>query len=171
MADRWPIWSSSRSRGWRSSGCEELRLGAVEERIEAELAVGRHAAACAELETLVEEHPLRERLRGQLMLALYRSGRQADALEIYRAGRSLLVDELGLEPGPELQELERAILTHDPELQLATSDPGPRPRAVPRASDPHPRSRAAPRASDPGPRSGAGTRSPAATGAKAVRSP
>ena len=102
---------------------EELRLGAVEERIEAELAVGRHTAACAELETLVEEHPLRERLRGQLMLALYRSGRQADALEIYRAGRSLLVDELGLEPSPELQELERAILTHDPELQLARAIP------------------------------------------------
>jgi YVTN family beta-propeller protein len=132
---------------------EELRLGAVEERIEAELAVGRHTAACAELETLVEEHPLRERLRGQLMLALYRSGRQADALEVYRAGRSLLVDALGLEPSPELQQLERAILTHDPELQvgraipaydpalrreraLLTHDPAPRlERAIP-AHDP-----------------------------------
>ena len=110
---------------------EELRLGAVEERIEAELAVGRHTAACAELETLVEEHPLRERLRGQLILALYRSGRQADALEVYRAGRSLLVDELGLEPGPELQALERAILTHDPALQLERAIPGRNPGLQP----------------------------------------
>ena len=100
---------------------EELRLGAIEERIEAELAVGRHAALCAELDVLVEEHPLRERLRGQLMLALYRSDRQADALEVYRAGRSLLVDELGLEPGPRLRELERAILEQDAALELPRS--------------------------------------------------
>ena len=79
---------------------EELRLLALEERIDAELALGRHSALCPELEALAMEHPLRERLRGQLMLALYRSGRQADALEVYRAGRSLLVEELALEPGP-----------------------------------------------------------------------
>jgi YVTN family beta-propeller protein len=97
---------------------EALRLAAVEDRVEAELALGRHTALCPELEQLVAEHPLRERLRGQLMLALYRSGRQADALETYRAGRALLVEELGLEPGPELQRLECAILQQDAGLDL-----------------------------------------------------
>jgi YVTN family beta-propeller protein len=100
---------------------EELRLLAVEDRIEAELALGRHAALVPELETLVEEHPLRERLRGQLMLALYRTGRQADALAAYRAGRSLLVQELALEPSPQLRQLEQAILTQDRSLQLHRS--------------------------------------------------
>ena len=97
---------------------EELRLLAVEERIDAELALGRHPALCPELEALAAEHPLRERVRGQLMLALYRSGRQADALEVYRAGRSLLVEELALEPGPRLRQLERAILEQDAALEL-----------------------------------------------------
>jgi YVTN family beta-propeller protein len=97
---------------------EALRLFALEERIEAELALGRHAALCPELESLVAEHPLRERLRGQLMLALYRSGRQAEALEVYRVGRSVLVEELGLEPGPQLKQLERAILEQDAALEL-----------------------------------------------------
>ena len=97
---------------------EELRLLAVEERIDAELALGRHSALCPELEALAGEHPLRERLRGQLMLALYRSGRQADALEVYRAGRSMLVEELALEPGPRLRQLERAILEQDVALEL-----------------------------------------------------
>jgi DNA-binding SARP family transcriptional activator len=96
---------------------EELRLTAVEERIEAELARGDHARVVAELERLVAEHPLRERLRGQLMLTLYRCGRQVDALEVYRDGRRRLVDDLGLEPGPRLQQLERAILAHDPALE------------------------------------------------------
>jgi YVTN family beta-propeller protein len=95
---------------------EEARLGAVEDRIEAELALGRHAELVGELEALVREHPLRERLRGQLMLALYRSGRQADALASFRQARGSLVDELGIEPGRALQELERAILTQDPAL-------------------------------------------------------
>ena len=95
---------------------EELRLAAVEERIDAELALGRHAALVPELEALVEEHPYRERFRAQLMLALYRSGRQADGLLVYRRTRTLFVDELGLEPGVELQELERAILVQDPTL-------------------------------------------------------
>ena len=95
---------------------EELRLGALEDRIDAELALARHAALVPELEALVDEHPTRERLRGQLMLALYRSGRQADALEAYREGQVSLAEELGLEPGPELQRLERAILSQDPEL-------------------------------------------------------
>ena len=106
-----------------------LRLAAVEERIEAELALGRHTALCAELELLVEEHPLHERLRGQLMLALYRSGRQADALETYRAGRSLLVEELAVEPGPQLRQLQLAILEQDAALELPqlTSHDGPAP--------------------------------------------
>ena len=78
---------------------EELRLAAVEERIEADFRLGRHAQLVPELEQLVAEHPLRERLRGQLMLALYLSGRQAEALEAYRQGQRLLADELGLEPG------------------------------------------------------------------------
>lgn len=97
---------------------EELRLLAIEERIDAELALGRHAGLCSELESLVAEHSLRERLRAQLMLALYRSGRQADALAVYRAGRSLLVEELALEPGPQLRQLERAILEQNAALDL-----------------------------------------------------
>ncbi len=100
---------------------EELRLQAREERIEAELALGRHAELVAELDPLVEEHPLRERPRALLMLALYRSGRQADALEVYRAKRTLLLEELGLEPGPELRELERRILVQDQSLDAPTS--------------------------------------------------
>ena len=95
---------------------EELRLAAVEERIEADLRLGRHVELVAELEGLVREHPLRERLRAQHMLALYRSGRQADALESFRDARRSLVDELGLEPGRELRELEQAILAQDPAL-------------------------------------------------------
>jgi predicted ATPase/DNA-binding SARP family transcriptional activator len=95
---------------------EELRLEAVEERIEAELALGRHAEVVGKLEALVSEHPLRERLRGHLMLALYRNGRQADALAVHREGRRLLRDELGLEPGPELRKLQAAILRQDPAL-------------------------------------------------------
>ena len=95
---------------------EELRLSAVIDRVDAELALGRGAELVPELQTLVVENPLRERLRGQLMLALYRSGRQADALAVYRDTRELLDDELGLEPSRDLQELERAILQHDPAL-------------------------------------------------------
>ena len=95
---------------------DELRLTTLEERIEADLAAGEASPLVPELEALVREHPLRERLRGFLMLALYRSGRQAEALDTYRDGRQLLDSELGLEPGPELRELERAILAHDPAL-------------------------------------------------------
>jgi len=97
---------------------EELRLAAVEERIDAELALGRQLALVGEIEALSAEHPYRERFRAQLMLALYRSGRQAEGLDVYRRTRTLLNDELGLEPGVELQELERAILTQDPALSL-----------------------------------------------------
>jgi len=95
---------------------DELRVGAQEERIDAELGLGRHGALVGELEQLVATYPLRERLRGQLMLALYRCGRQAEALEVYRAARLALADELGLDPSPELQELERSVLRQDPEL-------------------------------------------------------
>jgi DNA-binding SARP family transcriptional activator len=100
---------------------EENRLGAVEMRIEADLAAGRHAEVVGELRRLAGEHPLRERLHGQLMLALYRCGRQADALAAYRRAREAFVDELGIEPGPELRELERGILTHDTTLRGPSS--------------------------------------------------
>src|SRR5829696_1397314 len=96
---------------------EEQRLGAVEQRIAADHELGRQVELVPELERLVREHPLREQLRGQLMLALYRCGRQADALEVYRAGRRLLDEELGLKPDDELQRLEKAILNHDPSLE------------------------------------------------------
>jgi DNA-binding SARP family transcriptional activator len=95
---------------------EELRLGAVEQRVDAELALGSTNGLIAELDALVGQHPLRERLRGQLMLALYRAGRQADALSVYRGGRVLLREELGLDPSPHLQELEQAILRQDAAL-------------------------------------------------------
>jgi DNA-binding SARP family transcriptional activator/WD40 repeat protein/energy-coupling factor transporter ATP-binding protein EcfA2 len=97
---------------------EELRLGALMERIEADLALGRADEVVPELEALVEVNPLQERLRGQLMLALYRSGRQADALEVYRQTRELLRDELGLEPSKALQELERSILRQEASLDV-----------------------------------------------------
>ena len=97
----------------------ELRLGAVEERMEADLALGRHRELLAELEDLTREHPLRERLWGQLLLALYRCGRQADALLAYQRARATLVEELGIEPGVELRRLHTAILAQDPELQVA----------------------------------------------------
>ena len=98
---------------------DELRLAALEQKLEAELELGRHERAIADLDALVEEEPLRERPRRLLMLALYRSGRQADALSRYREGRRLLVQELGIEPSTALQELERAILRRDPSLDEA----------------------------------------------------
>ncbi|MDQ6850286.1 MAG: ABC transporter substrate-binding protein [Actinomycetota bacterium] len=104
---------------------ESLRLVALEERIEAELDLGRHDPLVPELERLVREHPFRETLRRQLMLALYRSGRQADALSAYREGRETLRDELGLEPRLELTRLERAILNHEPELDRPPAPPPP----------------------------------------------
>ena len=95
---------------------EELRLAAVEARIEAELALGRDAAVVPELRELADAHPLRERLRELLMVALYRSGRQVEALDLYRETRTQLVETFGVEPGPGLQHLEQAILRQDPEL-------------------------------------------------------
>jgi DNA-binding SARP family transcriptional activator len=97
---------------------EELRVAAVEARVDADLAMGRHADLVGELEGLVLRHPLRERLRVQLMLALYRSDRQAEALQVYQNARLVLVDELGIEPSRTLHELERAILSQDPALDV-----------------------------------------------------
>ena len=110
-------------------GVEELQVASTEARIEAELALGRHHELVAELEALVRLYPLREHVHGQLMLALYRSGRQADALAAYRAARKVLVDELGIEPSVGLQRLEQAILAQDPALDLLvparSGDPEP----------------------------------------------
>ena len=97
---------------------EEIHLDALEKRIETEIALGQHAGLVGELEALVADHPLREELRAQLMIALYRSGRQAEALATYQDARRALVEELGLEPCRPLQDLEQAILRHDPTLEL-----------------------------------------------------
>ena len=96
---------------------EELHVRVTEDRLEADLALGRDAELVDELEALVTEHPLRERLRGELMLALYRAGRQAEALRVYGEGRQALADELGIDAGPELQQLEGWILRQDPRLE------------------------------------------------------
>jgi DNA-binding SARP family transcriptional activator/tetratricopeptide (TPR) repeat protein len=113
---------------------EELRLGAVEERIDADLVLGRHAAAVGELEGLVAAQPFREHLRAQLMLALYRCGRQADALVVYQAGRRALLEDLGIEPGPVLGDLERAILRQDPALELSAPPAGDAAALAPRTA-------------------------------------
>jgi class 3 adenylate cyclase/DNA-binding SARP family transcriptional activator len=116
---RGPALADFRYEPWaqaESARLDELQIAAVEQRVEAELAAGRHAQAVSGLEGLVREQPLRERLRAQLMLALYRCGRQADALAVYQETRRLLVEELGIEPGPALQQLYRQILNQDPAL-------------------------------------------------------
>src|SRR3954469_628809 len=95
---------------------DELRLGALEQAVDADLAAGRHREVAAEFAALVTEHPLRERLHAQRMLALYRCGRQADALEVYRQARAVLVEQIGVEPGPELRELHAAVLRQDRSL-------------------------------------------------------
>ncbi len=102
---------------------EELHVGALEDRIDADLALGRQDELVSELESLVARHPMRERLRRQLMLALYRSGRQAEALAVYRDARRTLLGDLGIEPGRALQELERSILAQDPALDLRAAPP------------------------------------------------
>jgi predicted ATPase/DNA-binding SARP family transcriptional activator len=106
---------------------EEARIRAVEMKMEADLALGRHDELVGELKALVAGNPLRERLRGQLMLALYRSGRQGEALRVFQEGRKTLVDELGIDPGPELQELHQRIL-----LQAASLAVAPEAAAAPR---------------------------------------
>jgi ABC-type transport system substrate-binding protein/DNA-binding SARP family transcriptional activator len=108
---------------------EELRAGVIEDRIEADLALGRHSDLVCELETLVAEFPLRERLYQQQMVALYRCGRQADALGVYRSARRMLVDDLGIEPGPGLRHVERAILQQDVTLEPPGRAAGPAPLA------------------------------------------
>ena len=110
---------------------EERHLAALEQRIDADLALGRHSDLVAELEGLVAEHPLRERMRAQLMVALYRCGRQADALETYGDARRALLDKLGVEPGPALRELQAAILRQAPELAPSPHS-WPRPARPPR---------------------------------------
>lgn len=110
---------------------DELRLAVLEDRVDADLTAGAGAELVAEIEGLVADHPFRERLWGQLMLALYRSGRQRDALATYQRARSVLVDELGLEPGPELRRLEAAILDHDPALDVSRAEPEAGPGGLP----------------------------------------
>jgi YVTN family beta-propeller protein len=112
------------------SRLEQLRLAALMDRLDCDLALSLHEQVMGELEALVAEYPLYERLRGQYMLALYRSGRQADALGAYQDARRTLVDELGLEPSEALQRLERAILNHDPALELPSG------RSVPTVTQP-----------------------------------
>ena len=121
---------------------EELRVCCREECIEAELAVGRHAEVVSALEALVREQPLRERTRGQLMLALYRSGRQAEALDAFQKARRLLVEELGIEPGVALRELEHAILRQDSSLRAPSA--GVTAAQRPRMAAPEPAGEAAP---------------------------
>src|SRR5687768_14595606 len=107
-----------------ASHLEELRLTCLADRIEAELALGRHADVVAELETLLARHPLRERLRGQQMIALYRSGRQPEALEAFQRFRRTLDEELGLVPSADLQALNDRIIQQDPSLDVAGDEPG-----------------------------------------------
>jgi len=117
---------------------DKLRLAALRQRIDCDLALGRAHELVGELEQLVAEHPLRERLRGQLMLALYRSDRQVEALDVYRKARQTLVEQLGLEPAAMLRELEHAILTHDPSLEVervASARPARAILVVPSAED------------------------------------
>ncbi|HEY2651071.1 MAG TPA: BTAD domain-containing putative transcriptional regulator, partial [Solirubrobacteraceae bacterium] len=111
---------------------DDARLATLADRIDADLAIGEHAGLVGELEALVAEHPSRERFQAQLMLALYRSGRQADALESYRNARQALIAELGLEPGRTLQELERAILAQDPALDPPATAARPPPAKLAR---------------------------------------
>ena len=138
---RGPVLDGLEAEGaWRGeiTRLEELRVSVVERRINADLDLGRHQALSGELEALVRAHPLREGFRAQLMLALYRSGRQADALNVYNEIRKLLADELGIDPNPALQALELAILNQAP--GLVTSYPGHGGSAVVQASSDVPRS-------------------------------
>src|SRR5918999_360336 len=124
---------------------EELRVTALEHLVEAKLEVGRHGEVIGQLEQLVDEHPYREGLRAQLMLALYRADRQADALQAYQDARRMLVEELGIEPGERLRALEAAVLAQDPALAAPVAAPPP-----PAAAEPPPRPLAAPRPPEKG---------------------
>src|SRR5262245_18400122 len=115
-----PLADFARER-WATSAIarlEEMRLLALERLADIDLELGRHAELVGPLEAELVDHPFQERLRAQLMLALYRSGRQADALAAHRAGRAAMVEQLGIEPYPAMQELEQAILRQDPALDL-----------------------------------------------------
>lgn len=132
LASALALWRGPALAGLRSPALQgiavqfdERRLSATETRFDLELRLGRHRHLVDELGELVDAHPLRERLRGFLMLALYRSGRQADALEVYRTGRALLIDQLGLEPGDELRALEATILAGEASPAPADRGPGP----------------------------------------------
>jgi tetratricopeptide (TPR) repeat protein len=130
---------------------EDERLAAIEDRIEADLAIGRHGELAGELAQLASEHPYRERLHAQRMLALYRAGRQADALAAYRQARRVLVDELGIEPSTRLRELENAILAQDPGLLGGAGQPTSRvlaPAAAPPVHVPLPATTTVGRASE-----------------------
>jgi DNA-binding SARP family transcriptional activator len=116
---------------------DEKRLSALENCVEIELSLGHHHALIGELQSMVTENPLRERPRGQLMLALHRSGRQSEALEVYRAGRDLFIERLGLEPSDQLRKLERAILTDDKVLRLDPDQEEPVPAAAHNVVSPH----------------------------------
>src|SRR5437763_1320665 len=112
------------------------RIAAIEDRVDADLALGRHHELIGEVEGLVRVHPGRERLTGQLMIALYRDGRQSDALAAYRRARQHLADELGVDPGPQLRKLEKAILDQDPALDAPPSPTVP--ALVPSPASPEP---------------------------------
>jgi DNA-binding SARP family transcriptional activator len=114
---------------------EELRLAALEERIDADLASGRHTQLVGEVQALVADNPLRERLRCQLMLALYRSGRQVEALDVYHEARRTLAEELGLEPSEQLRRLQQAILQQDSALDVPAERSGRAPARPPPASE------------------------------------
>lgn len=136
LAEALSLWRepASRELGYAQGAAwlEELRLAALEERVDAELELGHDGELVGELRQLVAAEPLRERLRGQLMLALYRAGRQTEALTAYREARTELVERLGLEPGEELQRLEQAILRHDPALAPPPPPAPPAPEPLPR---------------------------------------
>src|SRR5829696_2243511 len=121
-----------------AAGHPDRAAAALEQLVDAQLALGRHADVVGRLQALIGEHPYRERLRAQLMLALYRCDRQADALQAYQDARRALVDELGIEPGERLRELERAVLSHDPALAPPAVDvvEAPPPREAPRRPAP-----------------------------------
>ncbi|HEX6674263.1 MAG TPA: BTAD domain-containing putative transcriptional regulator [Actinomycetes bacterium] len=131
---RGPALAEFADRPWaraEAARLEELRVATQEALVELRLAGGGHADLVGELEALVAAHPLRERLRGQLMLALYRSGRQADALRAYGEARATLAEELGIDPSPELQRLQRAILTQDPAIAPPERAPAAPPHNLP----------------------------------------
>ena len=135
--NRSPSSSIDGSPATRRPGSEEIVLSAHEGLIDSELAMGRHAEVLSTLSELVVLHPLRERFRAQLIIALYRCGRQADALAAYRTARDYLLDELGLDPGPELRALERSVLAQDPALDapIALASPLPGPAVTPARPD------------------------------------